>query len=63
MRPEFEKALAAVRQIEAHAPHCRVILTVYEMKGARMARCGGRWPWRCRCCCRASVSGRAQAAA
>ncbi|MEV3927431.1 recombinase family protein [Actinomadura coerulea] len=32
VRPEFEKALAAARQIKAHAPHCRVILTVYEMK-------------------------------
>jgi DNA invertase Pin-like site-specific DNA recombinase len=31
-RPEFEKALEACRQIKAHAPHCRVILTVYEMK-------------------------------
>ena len=32
VRPEFEKALQACRQIKAHAPHCRVILTVYEMK-------------------------------
>ncbi|MFD9949568.1 recombinase family protein [Nonomuraea sp. NPDC059023] len=32
VRPEFEKALATARQIKAHAPHCRVILTVYEMK-------------------------------
>ncbi|MEU4827104.1 recombinase family protein [Actinomadura sp. NPDC023710] len=32
VRPEFEKALAAARQIKAHAPHCRVIVTVYEMK-------------------------------
>jgi DNA invertase Pin-like site-specific DNA recombinase len=32
VRPEFEKALEACRQIKAHAPHCRVILTVYEMK-------------------------------
>ena len=32
VRPEFEKALEAARQIRAHAPHCRVILTVYEMK-------------------------------
>ena len=32
VRPEFEKALATARQIKTHAPHCRVILTVYEMK-------------------------------
>jgi DNA invertase Pin-like site-specific DNA recombinase len=32
VRPEFENALAAARQIKAHAPHCRVIVTVYEMK-------------------------------
>lgn len=32
VRPEFEKALEAARQIKAHAPHCRVIFTVYEMK-------------------------------
>lgn len=32
VRPEFEKALDTARQIKAHAPHCRVILTVYEMK-------------------------------
>lgn len=32
VRPQFEAALAACRQIKAHAPHCRVILTVYEMK-------------------------------
>ncbi|MFB4284311.1 recombinase family protein [Nonomuraea sp. MTCD27] len=30
--PQFEAALALARQIKAHAPHCRVILTVYEMK-------------------------------
>ncbi|WP_127361462.1 recombinase family protein [Actinacidiphila soli] len=30
VRPQFEAALA--RQIKAHAPHCRVIFTVYEMK-------------------------------
>lgn len=29
--PQFEEALATVREIEARAPHCRVILTVYEM--------------------------------
>ncbi|WP_206061847.1 recombinase family protein [Nonomuraea basaltis] len=39
VRPEFEKALATARQIKAHAPHCRVILTVYEMK--RLGRDAG----------------------
>jgi DNA invertase Pin-like site-specific DNA recombinase len=32
VRPKFEAALALAREIKAHAPHCRVILTVYEMK-------------------------------
>jgi DNA invertase Pin-like site-specific DNA recombinase len=32
VRPQFEAALALARQIKAHAPHCRVIFTVYEMK-------------------------------
>jgi len=32
VRPRFEAALALARDIKAHAPHCRVILTVYEMK-------------------------------
>ncbi|WP_331767917.1 recombinase family protein [Embleya sp. NBC_00896] len=32
VRPQFEAALALARQIKAHAPHCRVILAVYEMK-------------------------------
>jgi DNA invertase Pin-like site-specific DNA recombinase len=32
VRPKFEAALDACRQIKTHAPHCRVILTVYEMK-------------------------------
>ncbi|GAA2436876.1 recombinase family protein [Streptomyces mauvecolor] len=32
VRPAFEAALSAAREIKAHAPHCRVILTVYEMK-------------------------------
>ncbi|MFE0153664.1 recombinase family protein [Nonomuraea sp. NPDC059007] len=32
VRPQFETALETARQIKAHAPHCRVILTVYEMK-------------------------------
>ncbi|ROP37288.1 recombinase family protein [Saccharothrix texasensis] len=32
VRPEFEKAFDTCRRIKAHAPHCRVILTVHEMK-------------------------------
>jgi DNA invertase Pin-like site-specific DNA recombinase len=32
VRLQFEAALSVARQIKAHAPHCRVILTVYEMK-------------------------------
>ncbi|MBC9727680.1 recombinase family protein [Streptomyces sp. TRM68367] len=32
VRPQFEQALATAREIKAHAPHYRVILTVYEMK-------------------------------
>jgi hypothetical protein len=32
VRPQFEAALALARQIKAHAPHCLVIFTVYEMK-------------------------------
>lgn len=32
VRPQFEAALKAAREIKAHAPHCRIILTVYEMK-------------------------------
>ncbi|MFE1206269.1 recombinase family protein [Streptomyces sp. NPDC058762] len=32
VRPQFEAALALARQIKAHAPHCRVIFTVYEIK-------------------------------
>ncbi|MFJ3228998.1 recombinase family protein [Streptomyces sp. NPDC086783] len=32
MRPQFEAALAAAREIEAHAPYCWVIFTVNEMK-------------------------------
>jgi DNA invertase Pin-like site-specific DNA recombinase len=32
VRPKFEAALEAARQIKSHAPHCRVIFTVYEMK-------------------------------
>ncbi len=32
VRPQFAAALAVAREIKAHAPHCRVIFTVYEMK-------------------------------
>lgn len=32
VRPAFEEALKTAREIKAHAPHCRVIFTVNEMK-------------------------------
>ncbi|MFD9061122.1 recombinase family protein [Kitasatospora purpeofusca] len=32
VRPQFEDALTLAREIKAHAPHCRVLFTVYEMK-------------------------------
>ncbi|MEV1174416.1 recombinase family protein [Nonomuraea sp. NPDC049784] len=32
VRPQFEAALTLAREIKAHAPHCRVLFTVYEMK-------------------------------
>ncbi|WP_442818281.1 recombinase family protein [Streptomyces sp. NBC_01727] len=32
VRPQFEVALALAREIKAHAPHCRVLFTVYDMK-------------------------------
>ncbi|MGH3120925.1 MAG: recombinase family protein [Streptosporangiaceae bacterium] len=32
VRPQFEAALALAREIKGHAPHCRVIFAVYEMK-------------------------------
>ncbi|MFJ9968758.1 recombinase family protein [Streptomyces avermitilis] len=32
VRPKFEEALRTAREIKAHAPHCQVIFTVYEMK-------------------------------
>ncbi|MEV8546998.1 recombinase family protein [Streptomyces sp. NPDC051572] len=32
VRPKFEESLKTAREIKAHAPHCRVIFTVYEMK-------------------------------
>ncbi|MDR8413550.1 recombinase family protein [Nonomuraea sp. 3-1Str] len=32
VRPKFEEALRTAREVKAHAPHCRVIFTGYEMK-------------------------------
>ncbi|WAP60944.1 recombinase family protein [Streptomyces sp. S465] len=32
VRPRFEEALKTAREIKAHAPHCRVLFTVFEMK-------------------------------
>ncbi|MCP9213382.1 recombinase family protein [Streptomyces sp. NEAU-Y11] len=32
VRPRFEAALTLAREIKAHAPHCRVLFTVYEIK-------------------------------
>ncbi|MFJ4126391.1 recombinase family protein [[Kitasatospora] papulosa] len=32
VRPRFEEALRTAREVKAHAPHCRVIFTVCEMK-------------------------------
>ncbi|MFJ2259782.1 recombinase family protein [Streptomyces sp. NPDC087844] len=32
VRPQFEAALRTAREIKPHAPHCRVIFTVHEMK-------------------------------
>jgi DNA invertase Pin-like site-specific DNA recombinase len=32
VRPKFEEALRTARKVNARAPHCRVIFTVYEMK-------------------------------
>ncbi|WP_267242271.1 recombinase family protein [Streptomyces sp. PR69] len=32
VRPQFEQALKTAREIKAHAPHCRVLFTVFEMK-------------------------------
>ncbi|MFI5689576.1 recombinase family protein [Streptomyces sp. NPDC051636] len=31
-RPRLEEALRTAREVKTHAPHCRVIFTVYEMK-------------------------------
>ena len=30
-RPRFAEALRTAREVKAHAPHCRLIVTVYEM--------------------------------
>ncbi|MGP3756861.1 recombinase family protein [Streptomyces sp. IBSNAI001] len=38
VRPKFEEALRTARKTKAHAPHCRVIFTVYEMKRPRRRR-------------------------
>ncbi|WBB64677.1 recombinase family protein [Streptomyces sp. WMMC500] len=35
VRPKSEEALRSAREVKAHAPHCRVIFTVYEMKRLR----------------------------
>ncbi|WP_245171253.1 recombinase family protein [Streptomyces decoyicus] len=32
VRPRFEEALRTAREVKAHAPHCRAIFTVCEMK-------------------------------
>ncbi|MER7952795.1 recombinase family protein [Streptomyces sp. NPDC096079] len=32
VRPKFEEALRTAREVKAHAPHCRVVFTVYAMK-------------------------------
>lgn len=32
VRLRFEEALRVAQEVKAHAPHCRVIFTVYEMK-------------------------------
>jgi DNA invertase Pin-like site-specific DNA recombinase len=32
VRPRFEEALRTAREAKAHAPHCRVVLTVCEVK-------------------------------
>ncbi|QDN92807.1 recombinase family protein [Streptomyces sp. RLB3-6] len=32
VRPQFEEALKTAREIKTHAPRCRVIFTVFEMK-------------------------------
>ncbi|WP_328934803.1 hypothetical protein [Streptomyces sp. NBC_00228] len=49
-----EMALRTAREVKAHAPHCRVVFTVYEMKrlgrdaaeltAARKGKHGGRPP-------------------
>ncbi|MEU5060072.1 MULTISPECIES: DUF4158 domain-containing protein [unclassified Streptomyces] len=73
VRPNFEEALKAAREIKAHAPHCRVIFTVYERK--RLGRDAAEltaladhltahtaWSWRCspdRCPASTTPPGRA----
>ncbi|MGY0070182.1 recombinase family protein [Streptomyces sp. QTS137] len=32
VRPRFEEAFRTAREVKAHAPHCRVVFTVYETK-------------------------------
>ncbi|MFD5750723.1 recombinase family protein [Streptomyces sp. NPDC127033] len=32
VRPRFEEALRTAQEVKAHAPHCQVIFTVYEMQ-------------------------------
>ncbi|MCM1965302.1 recombinase family protein [Streptomyces sp. G1] len=49
VRPAVEEALKTAREIKAHAPHCRVLFTVYEMlegldAAARKGKYGGRPP-------------------
>jgi hypothetical protein len=43
VRPKFEEALRTAREVKAHAPHCRVIFTVYEMKRLGRPRPGLRY--------------------
>ncbi|MFI5690005.1 recombinase family protein [Streptomyces sp. NPDC051636] len=56
VRPRFQEALRTAREIKAHAPRCRVIFTVYEMKrlgrDAELTAPADRltahaWSWRC----------------
>ncbi|WP_436777610.1 recombinase family protein [Yinghuangia sp. YIM S09857] len=32
VRPKFEEVLRTAREVKAHAPHCRIVFTVCEMK-------------------------------
>lgn len=63
VRPQFEAALAQARDVKTHAPHCRVVLTVNEIKrlgGQRFPAAGHRpGPIRrlaCRPCARVSLA-------